>query len=51
MGRRTINAHKLVFTKLRDTENLLSPKDINGESLIDIVEKWAEELRHDDTIE
>lgn len=51
MGRRTINAHKLVFTKLRDTENLLSPKDINGESLIDIVEKWAEELRYDGTIE
>lgn len=51
MGRRTINAHKLVFTKLRDTENLLSPKDINGEGLIDIVEKWAEGLQNDDAIE
>lgn len=51
MGRRTINAHKLVFTKLRDVESLLSPKDINGESLIGIVEKWAEELRSDDAIE
>lgn len=51
MGRRTINAHKLVFTKLRDTENLLSPKEINGESLIDIVEEWAERLQNDSTIE
>ena len=44
MGRRTINAHKLVFTKLRDVENVLSPKDLNGESLIDVVEEWAEGL-------
>lgn len=51
MGRRTINAHKLVFTKLRDVENVLSPKDLNGESLIDVVEEWAEELRSEDTIE
>ena len=46
-----INAYKLVFTKLRDVENTLSPKDLNGESLIDVVEEWAEGLRNDDTIE
>lgn len=51
MGRRTINAHKLVFTKLRDVDSLLSPKDINGESLIDITEKWTDKLRAQGTIE
>lgn len=51
MGRRTINAHKLWFTKLRETENLMSPADLNGESLIAIVERWAQELKEAGAVE
>lgn len=51
MGRRTLNAHKLVFNKLRDTDKLLSPADINGESLIDIIERWCIELKSAGDIE
>lgn len=56
MGRRTLNAHKLQFNKLREKEYLISPADISGESLIDIVERWTTHLNsagavkvHDDT--
>lgn len=51
MGRRTINAHKLLFNKLRDPEMLLSPADIDNESLIDVVERWATRLTEKDAIE
>lgn len=51
MGRRTINAHKLTFNKLREPEHLLSPADINGETLIDIVERCALSLEEEGVIE
>lgn len=41
MGRRTINAYKLTFNKMRKSDDVLSPADLNGTSLIDIVESWA----------
>ena len=41
MGRRTLNAHKLQFNQLRKKDILISPADIDGKSLVDIVEEWA----------
>ncbi len=51
MGRRTLNAHKLQFNKLRESDNLISPADINGKSLIDIVEQWAVSLKSEGDVE
>lgn len=51
MGRRTINAHKLAFSKLREPETLISPADINGDSLIDTIESWAVKLESDGAVE
>lgn len=47
MGRRTLNAHKLTFSKLREPDNLCSPVDINGRNLIDLVETWAKVIQDD----
>ena len=47
MGRRTLNAHKLTFSKLREPDNLCSPVDINGRNLIDLVETWAKAIQDD----
>lgn len=51
MGRRTVKAHKLWFNKLREPDNLLCPIDINGESLLSLVERWAEDLKSEGAIE
>lgn len=45
MGRRTLIIHKLQFSKLREKDNLVSPADIDGKSLIDIVEQWVKSLK------
>lgn len=51
MGRRTLNAHKLTFSKLREPNYLFSPADINGRNLIDLVEMWAQTIQENETVE
>ena len=51
MGRRTLNAHKLQLNKLRESDNLVSPADIKGSSLIDVVEQWAMSLKSEGDVE
>ncbi|WP_346685986.1 hypothetical protein [Enteroscipio rubneri] len=51
MGRRTLNAHKLQLNKRMEPDNLVSPADVSGKTLVDIVEQWIESIKGDGAIE
>ena len=43
--------HKLQLNKRMEPDNLVSPADVSGKTLVDIVEQWIESIKGDGAIE